>query len=76
MARVNVYLPEGLAREWREAGFNLSRITQRALEQDLARWKADQWLARVTVQRGWVVSHKQILEALREAVATAGRDPL
>jgi hypothetical protein len=75
MARVNVYLPEKLAREWREAGFNISRITQVALERELAQWKTDRWLARVTVQRGWDVSHQQILEALREDAATAGGDP-
>lgn len=76
MARVNVYLPEKLAREGRHAGFNISRITQVALERELARWKTDMWLARVTVQRGWAAAHHQVLEALREDAATGGRDQL
>jgi post-segregation antitoxin (ccd killing protein) len=75
VARVNVYLPEDLAREWREAGLNISRITQNALERELALLETRRWLQRVTVQRGWVVSHQEVLAALREDAATAGGAP-
>jgi len=76
MARVNVYLPDELAREWRAAGLNVSRITQNALERELARWKTRMWLSRVTVQRGWEVTHQEVLAALREDAATAGGERL
>jgi phage baseplate assembly protein W len=78
MARVNVYLPDELARRWRAADLdiNISGITQNALERELERWKARIWLQRVTVQRGWEVSHHQVLAALREDAARAGGAPL
>jgi hypothetical protein len=78
MARVNVYLPDELAREWRAADLdiNVSRITQIALERELARRKTRLWLQRVTVERGWDVTHQEILAALQEDAATAGGAPL
>jgi post-segregation antitoxin (ccd killing protein) len=75
MARVNVYLPDELAREWRAAGINISRITQVAVRRELARWKNDMWLRRVAVQRVSPVSHREVLGALMEDAATAGGDP-
>jgi post-segregation antitoxin (ccd killing protein) len=75
MSRVNVYLPDELAHEWRTAGrTNLSQITQNAIRRELARWDTDMWLRRVTVQRGWNVSHQEVLGALLEDAATAGGD--
>ena len=63
MARVNVYLPHELAREWRSAGrVNLSLITQIAIRRELARSNTELWLRRVTVLRGWDVTHAQVLE--------------
>jgi len=73
MARVNVYLPHELAREWRSAGrVNLSLITQIAIRRELARSNTELWLRRVTVLRGWDVTHAQVLEALQEEGATTG----
>jgi hypothetical protein len=74
MARVNVYLPDELAREWRAADLdiNVSRITQIALERELERRRTRMWLHRVTVQRGWDVSHREVLAAVREEAASAG----
>ena len=43
MARVNVYLPEDLAAEAREAGLNVSALTQAAIREELARRGAEAW---------------------------------
>jgi post-segregation antitoxin (ccd killing protein) len=75
MARANVYLPDELAREWRAEGLmNLSQVTQIAMRRELARWQTDAWLRRVTVQRGWEMTHEEALGALRGDAATAGGD--
>jgi hypothetical protein len=47
MARVNVYLPDELARRAREAGLNVSRLTQEALEIALRASALQEWLDRV-----------------------------
>ncbi len=39
MPKVNVYLPDALAAEVREAGISISPVCQRALEQEVARMK-------------------------------------
>lgn len=76
MARVNVYLPDELAREWRARGkTNLSQVTQVALEQELSRSKTDRWLKRVIVLRGWDVSHEQVLAALLDERTRSGGGP-
>jgi post-segregation antitoxin (ccd killing protein) len=75
MARTNVYLPDALVTAWRTAGrMNLSRITQIAIEQELARSDTDLWLWRVAVLRGWDVSHEDAVTALLDGAATAGAD--
>lgn len=77
MARVNVYLPDELAHEWRTAGMNLSGVTQVAVRRELARWSTDRWLLRLAVQRVRDVSHGETLESLREggAATRVGGDP-
>ncbi|HSZ37851.1 MAG TPA: type II toxin-antitoxin system CcdA family antitoxin [Acidimicrobiales bacterium] len=65
MPRVNVYLPEEFARDWRAAGVNLSQITQVALRRELARWESERWLRRVAVQRMQDVSHDAVVGVLR-----------
>lgn len=45
MARVNIYLPEDLARRAREAGLNVSGVARVALEQELDRLDNKQFLA-------------------------------
>lgn len=74
MPRVNVYLPEDLARNWRAAGVNLSQIAQIALRRELARWETEMWLRRVAVQRMQDISHDAVLGALR-ASGTRGSEP-
>jgi hypothetical protein len=44
MARVNIYLPDGLAGRARAAGLNVSGIAQEALERKLRSFATDQWL--------------------------------
>ena len=44
MARLNVYLPDGLARRAREAGLNVSVVAQEALESQLAARDTNAWL--------------------------------
>ncbi len=51
MARVNVYLPDGLAEEVRAGGVNLSNLTRVAAERELTRRSTTSWLRRVALQR-------------------------
>jgi hypothetical protein len=71
MARVNVYMPDGLAEAVRAAGMNLSNITQVAAERELARRRVSPWLARVLLGWSTDVSPEATLEALR---ITRGRE--
>jgi post-segregation antitoxin (ccd killing protein) len=67
MARVNVYLPDDLAAAAREAGLNMSGITQEALTAALAARSTDQWLDSIATLRPTAVTHTQVLEALQAA---------
>lgn len=66
MTRVNVYLPDDLAAEVREADINVSAVAQSALRQELARRATGAWLARVRGRR-FDVSHEKVIEALDAA---------
>ncbi|MBU1225603.1 MAG: type II toxin-antitoxin system CcdA family antitoxin [Actinobacteria bacterium] len=44
MARVNVYLPDELAAQAREAGLNVSGLTQEGIQSALAARRVDDWL--------------------------------
>jgi post-segregation antitoxin (ccd killing protein) len=67
MARVNVYLPDELAARAREVGLNVSAVTRSALEAELARGAASEWLARVATVPGLGVEHDDVLAALEGA---------
>lgn len=45
MARLNVYVPDELAARSREAGLNVSALTQQAIAAALAAGQTDAWLA-------------------------------
>lgn len=45
MARLNVYVPDDLAARAREAGLNVSSLTQQALTGALASAHTDAWLS-------------------------------
>jgi post-segregation antitoxin (ccd killing protein) len=72
MSRVNVYLPDELAREARAAGLNVSRITQQALADTLAQQETDRWLDRLEHLPSAVIAHERVLEAIDAARAELG----
>ncbi len=74
MARVNVYLPDELAREAREAELNISKITQDALSSTLASVETDRWLDRVERLPKANIPHERVIEAIDEARAELGDD--
>ncbi len=71
MARVNVYLPDELARQAREAGLNVSKLTQEALRRALAVLRTDDWLDGLSRLRPTGVSHHEV-----QAAVDAARDEL
>lgn len=63
MTRVNVYLPDDLAAAAKQAGLNLSAVTQEAVRRFLTVRSTDAWLA--TLRRtAQPVTHEGALEAL------------
>ena len=67
MARVNVYLPDDLADAAREAGLNVSGITQAALMSALAERDTNRWLDSIARMQPTKATHAQALEALHAA---------
>jgi post-segregation antitoxin (ccd killing protein) len=77
MARVNVYLPDELATAAREAGLNVSGITQAALTAALAERDTNRWLDSIARMQPTKVTHAQALGALhaaREEMGTPAGD--
>ena len=72
MARVNVYLPEGLAEAVKRAGLNVSGITQDALSEALSELDADQWLDEVARLPRADVTHDSVIDAIDGARAEFG----
>lgn len=72
MARVNVYLPDELAREARSAGLNISSIAQEALSRRLAHNETDRWLDRLDRLPRVQISHARVIEAVTAARAELG----
>ena len=72
MARVNVYLPDELAREARAAGLNISRVAQEALSDTLATSETDRWLDRLEGLPRADIPHGQGIAAIDEARAEFG----
>lgn len=67
MARVNVYLPDDLARQVRDAGLNVSSVAQDALVRALAATRLDEWLNEVAAMPSAGVSHRAVIEAVEAA---------
>lgn len=67
VTRLNVYLPDELAAQAREAGLNLSAVTQEAVRRSLAQRSTDAWLATVPTSSVARVAHGCALEALDAA---------
>lgn len=73
MARVNVYLPDDLAAKAKDAGLNVSSLTQEALRNELAKHELSAWLERVRRERPMPgVSHEAVIAALDAVRAEAG----
>lgn len=65
MARVNVYLPDDLARDARAARLSISSLAQRAIEEELARRTSDAWLDRLARLRPTGVNAADAVAAVR-----------
>lgn len=73
MARVNVYLPDELAASAREAGLNISGLTQDAVQDALAAVSTDRWLDRLEHrQQRHNIAHERVLKALEDARSEFG----
>lgn len=73
MARVNIYLPDDLAKRAREADLNVSGIAQAAIERELRVRDMRVWLDEVRADpplRGW--THEDMIAALGEVRRDAG----
>lgn len=73
MARVNIYLPDDLARRAREAGLNVSKVAQDAIDGQLRGMDLAQWLADVRDDpplKG--VTHEGVIAAFDDVRAEAG----
>ncbi len=64
MARLNVYVPEDLAEEVREAELNVSSITQEALRAALLGRRSAAWLSKVRRLSPAGVRHDQVMQVL------------
>lgn len=64
VARLNVYLPDALATEAKEAGLNLSAVTQEAVRRSLRARSTDAWLATLSSSPPHRVDHDSVLDAL------------
>lgn len=67
MARVNVYLPDELANQARDAGLNVSNLTQEAVRSALTANKTGEWLEEVAALSPTGVGHGDVLAAVKEA---------
>lgn len=74
MARVNVYLPDDLADEARDAGLNVSRVLQQALRRELVGQRTSRWLQDLAGLPTTGVGHDEALAALDAVRAEAGDD--
>ena len=69
---MNVYLPDELAEQARDAGLNVSSITREALQRELAGRRTTAWLDAVRSLPRTGVTHDEALAALDEIRAEAG----
>ena len=67
MARVNVYLPDELADRARDAGLNVSSLTQEAVRSALAANTTGEWVGKVVALSPTGVEHEAVIAALDDA---------
>lgn len=65
MSRVNVYIPDDLAAAAREAGLNVSSLTQKAIRSALQSQATNQWLDVLPGPQG--VTTAAVAEAIKGA---------
>ncbi|HET7385875.1 MAG TPA: hypothetical protein VFJ19_04340 [Nocardioidaceae bacterium] len=66
MARLNVYMPDDLARRARDAGLNISALTQGAVVAELDLLTLDAWLDELPLTPSGI-SHESAMAALDAA---------
>lgn len=64
MARINVYLPDDLARRVKGAGINVSNVAQEALRRALGERDTDAWLDRLAGLPATGARHEEVLAAI------------
>ncbi len=67
MARINVYLPDDLAKAAREEDLNVSALTQEAVRRALSGAAVDRWLATVPAGTDPRVTHDHVIDAIDSA---------
>jgi post-segregation antitoxin (ccd killing protein) len=67
VTRVDVHLPDDLAAQAREAGLNLSAVTQEAVRRTLAARSTDSWVASLPRATTAAVAHDAAVAALDAA---------
>lgn len=67
MPHVTVYLPEDLAKAAKEAGLNLSNLTQEAIRSSLAARKLERWQKQVSELPSLGIGHAKVLDAVKSA---------
>ncbi len=67
MARVNIYLPDDLAAQAKQARLNVSAITQDAIRSALAASATDNWLAGLTALDHTGIDHDTVARSVAEA---------
>lgn len=72
MSRVNVYLPDDLAEKAKQAGLNISSLTQEAIRSALSTQKLTLWQQQVSELDPAGISHETVSEAVKSAKAELG----
>lgn len=67
MARVNVYIPDELANEARQAELNVSGLTQAAIQEALNEKSVGQWLDKIALRKPTGISHRIARSAVNAA---------
>jgi post-segregation antitoxin (ccd killing protein) len=67
MARINVYLPDALASDAREADLNVSALAQEAVRRALDARRTDAWIDDVLEMKGSEIDVAVVLAAVRDA---------
>jgi len=67
MSRISIYVPDELAAEAKEAGLNISALTQDAVRTALGAVLIDRWLDELEDVKPTEVTHEDVLAALAGA---------